>query len=97
MHLENAAHLTPHAAIPIVFGQNKLLTAFFNLLIVAILLANTRKSLKFYRFESAQDLVSFINLDFFSLTFVLNLFLCVFDFFFFKICYPVVKYLYKKD
>ena len=35
--------------------------------IVAILLANTRKSLKFYRFKSAQILVSLISLNFFCL------------------------------
>ena len=40
-------------------------TALYDLGIVAILLANTRKSLKFYRFESAQNLVSFIDLNFF--------------------------------
>ena len=39
-------------------------TAFFNLVIVAILLTNTRTPLKFYRVESVQDLVSFISLDF---------------------------------
>ena len=47
----------------------------FNLIIVAILLANTRKPLKFYHFESVQDLVSFINLDFFFLFVCPNLFL----------------------
>ena len=41
--------------------------ALYNLGIVAILLANTRKSLKFYRFELAQNLVSFIDLNFFRL------------------------------
>ena len=35
-----------------------------NLGIVAILLANTKKSLKFYRFELAQTLVAFIDLIF---------------------------------
>ena len=37
-------------------------TAFFYVvgLIVAILLANTRKPLKFHRFKSVQDLVSFL-------------------------------------
>ena len=34
---------------------------------VAILQANTRKSLKFYCFESAQILVSLISLNFFRL------------------------------
>ena len=37
----------------------------YNLGIFAVLLANTRKSLKFYRFESEQNLVSFIDLNFF--------------------------------
>ena len=45
-------------------------TALYNLGIVAILLANLRKSLKFYCFESVQDLVSFFDLDFFRLFWV---------------------------
>ena len=40
-------------------------TALYNLRIVAILLTNTRKLLKFYRFESAQNLVSFIDMNLF--------------------------------
>ena len=40
-------------------------TALYSLGIVAILLANTIKSLKFYHFKSAQNLVSFIDLHFF--------------------------------
>ena len=40
-------------------------TALYNLGIVVILLANTRKSLKFYCFESAQNLVFFIDSNFF--------------------------------
>ena len=65
-------------------------TAFFNLVIVAILLANPRKSLKFYRFESVQDLLSFINLDFFSFSFVLNLFLLL-RLEFFLICFLILS------
>ena len=45
-------------------------TALHNLGIVAILLANTRKPLKFYRFELIQILVSFIDLNFFRLLLV---------------------------
>ena len=41
------------------------LLTLYNLGIFAVLLANTRKSLKFYRFESEQNLVSFIDLNFF--------------------------------
>ena len=37
--------------------------------LLAILLANTRKSLKFYRFESARILVSLISLNFFLVCF----------------------------
>ena len=40
---------------------------------VAILLANTKKSLKFNRFESAQNLVSFTDLNF---LFVFGIFCC---------------------
>ena len=43
--------------------------ALYNLGVVAILLASTRKSLKFYHFESAQNLVSFIDLSFFFFVF----------------------------
>ena len=49
-------------------------TALFSLGIVAILLAHTRNSRKFYRFDSAQNLVSFFNLSFFW--FVFGLFCC---------------------
>ena len=62
----------------------------FNLVIVAILLANTRKPLKFYRFESVQDLVSLINLDVFSFSFVLNLFLLL-RLEFFVICSQILS------
>ena len=44
--------------------------ALYNLGIVAILLANTRKLLKFYRFESTQDFVFFIDLNFFFCLFL---------------------------
>ena len=46
--------------------------SFFNLAVVAILLL---KKQQFYRFESVLDLVSFINFNFFSFSFVRNLFL----------------------
>ena len=42
-------------------------TTFYNLEIIAILLVNTKKSLKFCRFGSAQNLVSFIDLNFFCM------------------------------
>ena len=40
-------------------------TALDTLGIVAILLASKRISLKFYRFESVQNLVSFLRFEFF--------------------------------
>ena len=40
-------------------------TALYNLIIVEVLFANTRKSQNFYHFDSAQNLVSFIDLNFF--------------------------------
>ena len=45
-------------------------TAFYNLGIVAIFFANTKKSLKFCRFESAQNFVSFVDLIAFCMSLV---------------------------
>ena len=45
----------------------------YNLEMVAILLANTRKSLKLYCFESDQNLVSFIDMKFFFVFFFILL------------------------
>ena len=46
-------------------------TELHNLEIVAILLANIKKSLRFYRFESAQILLIFVWFEFFLFFFIL--------------------------
>ena len=46
------------------FNRLHTATGLYDFEIAAILLANTKKSLKFYRFESVHILVSFIDLSF---------------------------------